>query len=73
MKRIVVSFLSLLTIAGIVSSCQKDQHAGNGSKFTATMEACTSIQGKTVLDGSMLNWVDGDQIKVFGSRNAEGV
>lgn len=37
------------------------------------MEACTSIQGKTVLDGSMLNWVDGDQIKVFGSRNAEGV
>lgn len=73
MKRIVVSFLSLLTIAGIVSSCQKDQHAGNGSKFTATMESCTSIQGKTVLDGSMLNWVDGDQIKVFGSRNAEGV
>lgn len=73
MKRIVVSFLSLLTIAGIVSSCQKDQHAGNGSKFTATMEACTSIYGKTVLDGSMLNWVDGDQIKVFGSRNAEGV
>ena len=73
MKRIAVSFLSLLTIAGIVSSCQKDQHAGNGSKFTATMESCTSSQGKTVLDGSMLNWVDGDQIKVFGSSNAEGV
>ena len=73
MKKIVVSFLSLLTIAGIMSSCQKDQHAGNGSKFTATMESCTSSQGKTVLDGSMLNWVDGDQIKVFGSSNAEGV
>ena len=40
---------------------------GNGSQFRATMEGCTDQSGKTVLDGTALNWVEGDQIAVYGT------
>ena len=66
MKKVLVSIVTLVSIVGIVSltSCNKEE-AGNG-QFTATMESCTSQDGKTVLSGTNLNWVSGDQIAIYG-------
>jgi hypothetical protein len=36
------------------------------------MEDCTSQDGKTVLNGTALNWVEGDQIAVYG-RSGRGI
>ena len=48
------------------SSCQKET-VGNGTQFRATMEGCTSKDGKTALNGTALNWVAGDEIAVYGT------
>ncbi len=68
MKRIVSSLLSLLALSSLftVSSCQKET-VGNGTQFRATMEGCTSKDGKTALSGTALNWVAGDEIAVYGT------
>lgn len=68
MKRTLVSLLSLTALFSLLTltSCQKEQ-MGNGSQFRATMEGCTDQSGKTVLDGTALNWVEGDQIAVYGT------
>ena len=68
MKRIVSSLLSLLALSSLftVSSCQKET-VGNGTQFRATMEGCTSKDGKTALNGTALNWVAGDEIAVYGT------
>ena len=59
-----MSLVALSTLL-IFSSCNKEE-AGD-SQFTATMESCTDIQGKTVLNGTNLNWVSGDQIAIYGT------
>ena len=68
MKRIVSSLLSLLALSSLftVTSCQKET-VGNGTQFRATMEGCTSKDGKTALNGTALNWVAGDEIAVYGT------
>lgn len=73
MKKALVSLLSLLTLSSLftLTSCKKES-TGNGTQFRATMEDCTSQDGKTVLNGTALNWVDGDQIAVYG-RSGRGI
>ncbi|MBR1834180.1 MAG: hypothetical protein IJ785_01535 [Bacteroidales bacterium] len=65
MKRTLASLLTLLTLSGlsVFTSCQKET-TGDGTQFRATME---SRDGKTVLNGSALNWVAGDQVAVYGT------
>lgn len=67
MKRTVFALMTGLTLSGMfaVTSCQKE--AGNDMQFRASMEACTSTDGKTVLSGSALNWVSGDQVAIYGT------
>jgi len=60
-----------VAVAGSLTSCKKES-TGNGTQFRATMEDCTSQDGKTVLNGTALNWVDGDQIAVYG-RSGRGI
>ncbi|MBR1834120.1 MAG: hypothetical protein IJ785_01225 [Bacteroidales bacterium] len=65
MKRTLVSLLSLMTLSSLftLTSCQKET-AGDGTQFRATME---SRDGKTVLNGTALNWVEGDQVAIYGT------
>lgn len=72
MKKNLVSFASLALIVGLVSmtSCKKEETQGNGTQFRATMEACTSQDGKTVLNGTALEWVSTDQIAIYGTAGA---
>ena len=65
MKRTLVSLLTLLTLSGlsVFTSCQKET-TGDGTQFRATME---SRDGKTVLNGTALNWVSGDQVVIYGT------
>lgn len=74
MKRTLVSLLSLTALFSLLTltSCQKEQ-MGNGTQFRATMEGCTDQSGKTVLDGTALNWVEGDQIAVYGTDGGSGI
>jgi len=66
MKRTLVSLLTLLTLSGlsVFTSCQKDT-PGDGTQFRATMEP--AADGKTVLSGTALNWVEGDQVAIYGT------
>ena len=69
MKKNLVSLVSLALLVGLVSltSCKKEENLGNGTQFRATMEGCTSHNGKTTLNGTALEWVAGDQIAVYGT------
>ena len=69
MRKVLVSLVSLITLVSLVSltSCKKEEN-GNGTQFRATMEDCTST--KTELDGTALNWVAGDLIKVYGNMGS---
>ena len=69
MKKNLVSLMSLTLLVGLVSltSCKKENTLGNGTQFRATVEDCTSQNGKTALDGFNLNWVAGDQIAIYGT------
>ena len=69
MKKTLVSLLSLLALSNLftLTSCQKEQ-MGDGTQFRATMEVCTDQNGKTALNGTALNWVEGDQIVVYGTE-----
>lgn len=71
MKRTLVSLLSLTALFSLftLTSCQKEQ-VGNGTQFHATMEGCTSKDSKTALNGTALNWVEGDQIVVYGTEGS---
>lgn len=66
MKRTFMTLTAViaLTASMTFTSCNKEEQ-GN-AEFTATMETCTDIQGKTVLNGTDLNWVSGDQIAIYG-------
>ena len=72
MKKNLVSFALLALLVGLLSmtSCKKENTLGNGTQFRATMEGCTSQDGKTVLNGTALEWVGGDQIAVYGITGA---
>ena len=72
MKKNLVSVMSLTLLVGLVSltSCKKENTLGNGTQFRATVEDCTSQNGKTALDGFNLNWVAGDQIAIYGTAGA---
>lgn len=66
MKRNLLTYsviFAFLTIA--TTSCQKD--SATATTFTATMEQCQEQDGKTAMVGSTMQWVSGDQIKVFGT------
>lgn len=68
MKKILVSLSGLLVLTALFSltSCKKEV-LSNGTQFRASMEDCTSQNGKTSLFGNSLNWQNGDQIAVFGT------
>lgn len=69
MKKSLVPLASLALLVGLVSltSCKKEETLGNGMQFRATMESCTSQNGKTTLNGTALEWVSGDQIAIYGT------
>lgn len=68
MKRITVSLsaLFIFSVLFTLTSCNKEE-ASNGTQFRASMEDCTSQNGKTTLSGTALNWVSGDLIAVYGT------
>lgn len=68
MKRITASLSALLILSALftLTSCNKEE-TSNGPQFRATMEDCTSQNGKTTLSGTNLNWVGGDRIAVYGT------
>ena len=67
MKKTLMTLMSFVTLSTVLifTSCNKEE--SGDSQFTATMESCTDIQGKTVLNGINLNWVFGDQIAIYGT------
>ena len=69
MRKVLVSLVSLITLVSLISltSCKKEEN-GNGTQFHATIENCASV--KTALDGTALNWVPGDLIKVYGTTGS---
>ena len=64
MKRTLISLFSLLGLAMAVTSCQKDESV---AKFSASMEPTLTQDGKTLLNGTGLEWISGDQIVVYGT------
>ena len=70
MKRTLISLFSLLGLAMAVTSCQKDESV---AKFSASMETCVSQDGKTVLNGTGLEWTADDQIAVYGSTGSQAI
>lgn len=68
MKRITASLSALLILSALftLTSCNKEE-TSNGHQFRATMEDCSSQNGKTTLSGTNLNWVGGDRIAVYGT------
>lgn len=70
MKKTLVPFIALTAIAAMtaISSCNKEE-LGN-TEFTATIESCSDQQGKTILNGTALNWESGDQVVIYGTAGA---
>lgn len=68
MKKSLFSAAVLLTVVSLMSltSCQKET-ADGVKQFRATMEGCTSDDGKTTLEGTALNWVSGDEVAIYGT------
>ena len=69
MKKNLFIVLSLVSFVGLLSltSCNKENTLGDGTQFRAMMEECTPQNGKTTLNGTALEWVDGDQIAIYGT------
>ena len=62
-------FFAAVLAAFCFSSCQKEEKAI--THFTAGMEQASCQQdNKTYLDGTLLKWVEGDQVKVFGTAGS---
>ena len=70
MKKTLVPFIALTAFATMttISSCNKEE-LGN-TEFTATIESCSDQQGKTILNGTALNWESGDQVVIYGTAGA---
>lgn len=67
MKKTNLCILTLAVAAICLVSCKKEEN-GDGKHFTATIATDT----KTILDGTTLKWVSGDNIKIFGTNNTAG-
>ena len=66
MKRTLLSFATLVALVALVcfTSCKKEEQVV--ATFTASMEGCSDIYNtKTVLDGTALKWVSGDEVKIY--------
>jgi len=69
MKKSLFFVVELVAIVGLVSltSCKKEETMGNGTQFRAAMEDCTDVHNaKTALNGTALEWVAGDRVRVNG-------
>lgn len=69
MKRITFSLSALLVLSALftLTSCQKED-TSNAPQFRATMEDCTSQNGKTTLNGTALEWDYRDYIAIYGTE-----
>ena len=63
MKKAFLSIFSVMALAMGFTACQKEAKVEN-MRFTASLEACTDMESKTVLDGVHVNWEANDQIIV---------
>ena len=69
MKKSVLVLSALSALFAIsFTSCQKDKVVA--TSFTATLEECQDDDGKTAFTNGTMQWVSGDQIKVFGSAGS---
>ena len=71
MKCRFLSFVSVALLAGLVcfTSCKKEEQVV--ATFTASMEDCADVRNaKTVLSGTALQWVEGDEIKIHSGTSA---
>lgn len=69
MKKSLLAISALLVLSALsITSCQKDK-VGPVS-FEATMEYCEDDDGKTAFTNGTMQWVSGDQIKVFGTAGS---
>ena len=71
MKCRFLSFVSVALLAGLVcfTSCKKEEQVV--ATFTASMEDCGDVRNaKTVLSGTALQWVEGDEIKIHSGTSA---
>ena len=65
MKKVLFPLVLIASIVGL-ASCNKDQQTSS-IRLTATIEDCTDIQSpKTVLNSTALEWLAGDEIRVYG-------
>ena len=67
MKKAFLSIFSVMALAMGFTACQKEAKVEN-MRFTASIEACTDMESKTVLDGVHVNWEANDQIIVYGTE-----
>ena len=71
MKCRFLSFVSVALLAGLVcfTSCKKEEQVV--ATFTASMEDCGDVRNaKTMLSGTALQWVEGDEIKIHSGTSA---
>lgn len=65
MNKLKLCILTLAIGAMCFASCKKEENGtSNGIHFTATI----STDAKTILNGVNINWVNNDQIKIFGTN-----
>lgn len=65
MNKLKLCILTLAIGAMCFTSCKKEENStSNGIHFTATI----STDAKTILNGVNINWVNNDQIKIFGTN-----
>ena len=65
MNKLKLCILTLAIGAMCFTSCKKEENStSNGIHFTATI----STDAKTILNGVNINWVNDDQIKIFGTN-----
>lgn len=65
MKRTILYLAAAAVIALGFTSCNKDEKTEEGMQFRATME---NNDAKTALVGTHVNWVEGDEVMIFGTH-----
>ena len=70
MKQSIIRFFALVVVVMSITSCQKEEDISD-ARFFATMEDCTDLYSKTVLNDNSLFWTTGDQIKIFGNNSED--
>jgi len=69
MRKSFVYLAAMAFVAIAATSCQKENVAQDGSQFYAIMENCGN-NAKTSLSGTHVNWVEGDEVMIYGSDQA---